>query len=156
MAGPKLWGELFAIPTTWAMMVGLFGLVYVSWLYVAWLPDYLVRVRHVSMFQTGILASLPQFAGFFGGVGGGYLSDWLARKNMDPIDSRKWPTAIGLVIAGALTAVSPYIGDTYGSLAVMSLAMFFAYGAGSCSWALGATLTPPPRRRSRTSPSCPR
>ena len=25
----------------------------------------------------------------------------------------------------------------------MSLAMFFAYGAGSCSWALGASLTPP-------------
>ena len=143
VAGPKLWGELFAIPTTWAMMVGLFGLVYVSWLYVAWLPDYLERVRHVSTARTGILAALPQFAGFFGGVGGGYLSDWLARKNMDPIDSRKWPTAVGLVIAGALTAAAPFIGDTYVSLAVMSAAMFFAYGAGSCSWALGATLTPP-------------
>ena len=143
VAGPKLWGELFAIPTTWAMMVGLFGLVYVSWLYVAWLPDYLERVRHVSTARTGILAALPQFAGFFGGVGGGYLSDWLARKNMDPIDSRKWPTAIGLVIAGALTAAAPFIGDTSISLAVMSAAMFFAYGAGSCSWALGATLTPP-------------
>ena len=143
MAGPKLWAELFRIPTTWAMMVGLFGLVYVSWLYVAWLPDYLESVRHVSTERTGILAALPQFAGFFGGVGGGYLSDWLARQNMDPIDSRKWPTAIGLVIAAALTAIAPFLADTGWSLAVMSLAMFFAYGSGSCSWALGASLTPP-------------
>ena len=143
VAGPKLWGELFRIPTTWAMMVGLFGLVYVSWLYVAWLPDYLESVRHVSTGRTGILAALPQFAGFFGGVLGGYLSDWLARRDMDPIDSRKVPTIIGLVIAGLLTAVAPFIADTGWSLAVMSTAMFFAYGAGSCSWALGATLTPP-------------
>ena len=53
VAGPKVWAELFRIPTTWAMMVGLFGLVYVSWLYVAWLPDYLETVRHVSTERTG-------------------------------------------------------------------------------------------------------
>ncbi len=142
-AGPKLWGELFRIPTTWAMMVGLFGLVYVSWLYVAWLPGYLESMRHVSVAETGTLAALPQFAGFLGGVLGGYLSDWLARRDMDPIDSRKIPTIVGLVVAGALTAIAPFVASTGWSLALMSIAMFFAYGAGSCSWALGATLTPP-------------
>ena len=143
VAGPKVWAELFRIPTTWAMMTGLFGLVYVTWLVVAWLPDYLETVRHVSVARTGILASIPQFAGFFGGVLGGYLSDWLARRDMDPIDSRKIPTVIGLVIAAVLTAIAPFIGDTGWSLTVLSTAMFFAYASGSCSWALGASLTPP-------------
>lgn len=142
-AGPKLWSELFRIPTTWAMMIGLFGLVYVTWLYVAWLPDYLETVRHVSVKRTGILASLPQFAGFFGGVLGGYLSDWLARRDMDPIDSRKIPTIVGLFVAAVLTGIAPFVADTGWSLALMSMAMFFAYASGSCSWALGASLTPP-------------
>ncbi len=37
-AGWHVWGKLLRIPTTWAMIGGLFGIVYVTWLYVSWLP----------------------------------------------------------------------------------------------------------------------
>lgn len=142
-AGPKIWKAFFAIPTTWALMGGLFGIVYLTWLYVAWLPAYLESVRGVSIARTGLLAAIPQFAGFFGGVLGGYLSDWLAHRDMDPVLSRKIPTVAGLAIAGLLTFVAHLPADTNVSLVLMSAAMFFAYASGSCSWALGASLTPP-------------
>ncbi len=142
-AGPAAWRELFAIPSTWALMGGLFGIVYVTWLYVSWLPAWLEMVRHVSVARTGLLAAIPQFAGFFGGVLGGFASDRLARYDVDPVASRKIPTVLGLLLAAAFTAVAPLASDTGWALALMSAAMFFAYAAGSCSWALGATLTPP-------------
>ncbi len=142
-AGPALWGRLFTVPTTWALVGGLFGIVYVTWLIVAWLPDYLESVRHVSVARTGLLAAIPQFAGFVGGCLGGFISDALAHRDIEAVLARKIPTVAGLALAGVLTAGAPFVADTGGMLAVLSLAMFCAYGAGSCSWALGASLTPP-------------
>lgn len=143
VANPVGWARLFTIPSTWALMGGLFGIVYVTWLYVSWLPAYLEGVHGVSVVQTGVLAALPQFAGFVGGCLGGFVSDRLAYADMDPVTSRKIPTVAGLALAGACTACVPLVGNLTAVLALMSLAMFFAYGAGSCSWALGATMTPP-------------
>jgi sugar phosphate permease len=142
-ANSMTWARLFAVPTTWALMGGLFGIVYVTWLYVAWLPEYLESVRSVGVAETGTLAAIPQFAGFIGGSLGGLVSDHLARADIDPVTSRKVPTVLGLTIAGLCTAFVPLIGNLTATLALMSAAMFFAYAAGSCSWALGATMTPP-------------
>lgn len=141
-ARPAVWGALLKTPTTWAMIGGLFGIVYVTWLYVSWLPSYLESVRHQSTGATGWLAALPQAAGFLGACLGGVLSDALARLKIDPVLSRKVPTVAGLVAAGAFSAAAPLAGSLPLALALMSAALFSAYGAGSCSWALGATLAP--------------
>lgn len=137
------WLALFRVPASWAMMGGLFGLVYVTWLYASWLPAYLETSRHVGTAATGVLAAIPQFAGFAGGCLAGYASDALARRGMEPVRARKLPTVIGLVLAAVLTALVPAVDSTAGVVGLISLAMFFAYAAGSCSWALGASLTPP-------------
>jgi sugar phosphate permease len=145
-AGPaksQMWLALCRTPTTWAMIGGLFGIVYVTWLYVAWLPAYLEGARHESVGATGWLAALPQAFGFLGACLGGFLSDGLSKLKLDPVASRKVPTVVGLVAAAAFAALSPVPGDMRVSLALMSAALFCAYGAGSCSWALGATLAPP-------------
>ncbi len=142
-AHAAVWLALFRIPTTWAMIGGLFGIVYVTWLYVSWTPAYLEGARHQSTAATGWLAAIPQAAGFVGACLGGVLSDGLARLKVDPVLSRKIPTVAGLVAAGAFSAAVPFAGPLPLALGVMSLALFCAYGAGSCSWALGATLAPP-------------
>ncbi len=142
-AGWQVWGKLLRIPTTWAMIGGLFGIVYVTWLYVSWLPAYLENTRNISIARTGWLAAIPQAAGFVGACLGGLLSDGLAKLRVDPVASRKIPTVAGLLLAAAFTAASPLAAGTGTALALMSGALFFAYGAGSCSWALGATLAPP-------------
>ena len=142
-ARTRVWLVLLQTPTTWAMIGGLFGIVYVTWLYVAWLPAYLETARHESVAATGWLAALPQAFGLLGACLGGFLSDGLAKLNLDPVASRKIPTVVGLVAAAGFAALSPLPGDVHVSLALMSAALFCAYGAGSCSWALGATLAPP-------------
>ena len=142
-ASASTWAHLFTIPSTWGLIGGLFGIVYVTWLNVAWLPDYLERVFGVSVERTGLLAAIPQFAGFVGGALGGFLSDRLAARGIDPIDSRRYLTVGGLVLCALFTAVAPFAETTAWVVALLSVSMFFGYGAGSCSWALGASLTPP-------------
>ena len=142
-ASAGTWARLFTITTTWALIGGLFGIVYITWLNVAWLPDYLESERHVSVSATGLLAAIPQFAGFVGGVLGGYVSDRLAEGGMDPIDSRRYLTVGGLVLCALFTAAAPFAPNTSLVVGLLSASMFFGYGAGSCSWALGASLTPP-------------
>ena len=142
-ASAHTWASLFTIPSTWGLIGGLFGIVYVTWLNVAWLPDYLERVFHVSIAQTGILAAIPQVAGFVGGALGGFLSDRLAARGLDPIDSRRYLTVGGLVLCALFTAAAPFATTTLWVVTLLSISMFFGYGAGSCSWALGASLTPP-------------
>jgi sugar phosphate permease len=139
---PAVWGTLLTTPTTWAMIGGLFGIVYVTWLYASWLPSYLETVRRQSTAVTGWLAAAPQAAGFVGACLGGVLSDRLIQARLDPVLSRKLPTVVGLLAAGAFSAVAPLAGSLPLSLVLMSAALFCAYGAGSCSWALGATLAP--------------
>ena len=142
-AGAHTWASLFTIPSTWGLIGGLFGIVYVTWLNVAWLPDYLEREFGVSVAQTGLLAAIPQLAGFVGGAGGGFLSDRLAARGLDPVDSRRLLTVGGLVLCASFTAFAPFAGTTARVVTLLSISMFFGYGAGSCSWALGASLTPP-------------
>lgn len=142
-ANPHTWAKLFAVPSTWGLMGGLFGIVYVTWLNVAWLPDYLESERGVSVADTGWLAAVPQVAGCVGGALGGYLSDWLARRGLDPVDSRRYLTVGGLVLCALFTALAPVAPTTTWVIAALSASMFFGYGAGACSWALGASLTPP-------------
>ena len=142
-ASAGTWARLFTIKTTWALIGGLFGIVYITWLNVAWLPDYLESERHVSVSATGILAAIPQFAGFIGGVLGGFVSDRMAEAGVDPIDSRRYLTVGGLVLCALFTAAAPFAPSTAIVVGLLSASMFFGYGAGSCSWALGASLTPP-------------
>ncbi len=137
------WRALLAIPSTWALAGGLTGLVYITWLYVSWLPDYLESARGVSVAETGFLAAIPQFAGFAGGCLGGWVSDLLVKSGIEPVTARKIPTIGGLLLAGVATLPVPFVSDLGLALTLISAAMFFAYGAGSCSWALGAALTPP-------------
>lgn len=143
VAAPRAdWRALIAIRSTWALAGGLTGLVYITWLYVSWLPEYLESSRDVSVAETGFLAAIPQFAGFAGGCLGGWVSDLLTKTGLEPVTARKIPTTGGLLLAALLSAPVPFVSNLGLALALISAAMFFAYGAGSCSWALGAALTP--------------
>jgi MFS family permease len=140
--GATGWTKLLTIGSTWAMIGGAFGTVYITWLYIAWLPFYLERVHHLNTAQTGLVATIPLFAGFIGGAMGGIVCDGLARLGVPVVASRKAPIIVGLLLAGLLTLVLPLAHDEATALILISLAMLLASGASSASWALGATLAP--------------
>ena len=62
------WKQLFRFRTTWGMILGYFGCIYLTWIYTAWLPGYLEIERHMSVKFTGFAAAIPFAFGVVGGV----------------------------------------------------------------------------------------
>ncbi len=62
------WKQLFRFRTTWGMILGYFGCIYLTWIYTAWLPGYLEIERHMSVKFTGFAAAIPFVFGVVGGV----------------------------------------------------------------------------------------
>lgn len=65
------WQRLFRFRTTWGMIFGFFGTIYVLWVYNAWLPGYLEMERHISISKTGWVAAIPFLFGVVGSILGG-------------------------------------------------------------------------------------
>ena len=142
IAGPAIWLALLRQRSTWGLVLGFAGTVYVTWLYVTWLPGYLAGRWAMAPDAAALWSSAPQFAGFVGAVGGGWLADRLARRLGEqaarPAPSRGggcWPPPLGS--AGA--AMAGNAGLALGSIAA---ALFCANLATTAGWALAASLAP--------------
>src|SRR5260370_37230893 len=64
----------------WAIMCASFTYVYCLWIFLRWLPAYLVDFRHFPLLKVGLFAPLPLFAGVIGDTVGGLATDWLRPK----------------------------------------------------------------------------
>lgn len=142
VAGPVEWGRLLRQGTVWGLLLGFGGTVYVTWLYVTWLPAYLVQRWQMAPATAALWSAVPQFCGFLGALGGGWLSDRLARR-LGERPARQGPLVAGLFVTAACTALAAVSGSAALALASVSVALFSANVATTSGWALAAGLAPP-------------
>ncbi len=135
-----LW--LLKFRTTWAMFLGFFGVVYLSWLYATWLPGYLETQRHLSVASAGLWSSVPLAAGFVGAVAGGFISDHLGHMGMEAGAACRLPIIGGMLLAAICTVAGALAGSTGLAIALMAAGLFGANVASSCGWALAAVVAP--------------
>jgi len=83
------WSVLLKHPNMWAIMIAYFTYVYCLWIFLTWLPSYLVEYRHFSLVAMGFYAALPLFAGAIGDTFGGWLTDYLLKKTGRTVLSRR-------------------------------------------------------------------
>ena len=136
------WRTLFTLRNTWGMIFGFMGVIYMVWLYLTWLPGYLENERHLSIAHTGWLVSIPYIFGTLGMAGSGYIADYLLKRGMAPIRSRKWPVCVGLIGAAAFTVPAAYTPSTAMAITYVCLAMFFVNLASGSAWALVSVAAP--------------
>ncbi len=139
------WCGLFAHRTTWSMILGFFGSVYLNWVFITWLPGYLEIERHMTTISTGLAAGIPFACGFVGCLVAGWFSDQLIRRGMPPIQSRKLPIVIGMVGMSLFTVPAALVQSNVVALACISMVVFLGFGASACSWALATAAAPPNR-----------
>ena len=136
------WRGLFTQRTMWGIVLGFAGVIYPIWLYLTWLPKYLVSDRHLTIAKTGWVAAVPYIFGSLGSLFCGYFADFLLRRGVDPINSRKWSICVGLLGAAAFTAPVAYTSDNTMAIVYLSCLMFFLYMASGGAWALVNVATP--------------
>ncbi len=136
------WLGLFRFRTTWGLVLGFFGVVYMGWLYLAWLPGYLEMQRHMSIPKTGMVAAIPFAFGVVGSIGGGWIADWRMRKGLSPVNTRKVPVIVGLLGMVVFTVVAAETPSDWLAVGAIAAALMFGASASGMSWALASVAAP--------------
>ncbi|GAB7521416.1 MFS transporter [Paraburkholderia sp. 2C] len=136
------WRGLFRKATTWGMIFGFMGVIYMVWLYLTWLPAYLEHERHLTIAKTGWIVSIPYLFGTLGMLSSGFIADGLMARGMAPMRSRKWPICTGLIGAAVFTVPAAYTPNLTLALVYLSAAMYFVNLASGAAWALVSVSAP--------------
>jgi sugar phosphate permease len=136
------WRGLFKSATTWGMIFGFMGVIYMVWLYLTWLPAYLEHERHLTIAKTGWVVAIPYVFGTLGMLSSGFVADGLMARGMAPIRSRKWPICTGLIGAAVFTVPAAYTPTLTLAIVYLSLAMYFVNMASGAAWALVSVAAP--------------
>jgi ACS family glucarate transporter-like MFS transporter len=120
--------------------LGQYCITTLTYFFLTWFPVYLVQERGMTILEVGFIASLPAVCGFFGGILGGWFSDFLIRKGFSLTVARKTPIVIGMMLSMSLVAAN-YVEAEWVVIFVMALA-FFGKGFGALGWAVVADTSP--------------
>ena len=95
------WFDLLRYRQVWAIVLSRFTADPIWWLYVTWLPLYLVRVMHFSIRDIGLFAWIPFLGADLGSIGGGWLSGRLISAGWSANRSRKAVIVSGMLFMAA-------------------------------------------------------
>jgi sugar phosphate permease len=134
--------HLFGQATTWGMMLGFAGVIYLVWFYLTWLPGYLEHQRHLAIGRTGWVLCIPYIFGSCGGLLSGFIGDHLMQRGLSPINSRKWMIVVALIVSAGLTFLASRAGTATLAIVYLCGVMFFLYIASSGAWTLVNVVAP--------------
>jgi sugar phosphate permease len=138
------WASLFRYPTTWVMMAGAFGLQYVFWFYITWLPTYLENAQHFTIRRAGLLAALPYIAGAVAVLLGGRISDRLITRGLEPIRARKYTIAAGALLTAAALFLTAFSSGAAIAVALLVVGEFTYSLTSGPYWTLAADVVRTP------------
>ena len=142
------WFGLFKSSSTWGILLGFMGVVYMIWLFLTWLPAYLSETYNVSLANTGWLVSIPYIFAILGSISAGFISDYFVSRGYDMIKSRKSLVALGLVLAGIFIIPAAYASTVTQAIIFISIAQFSVQLASGSSWILVSSIIPSNRTAS--------
>jgi len=136
-AKPKVpWGTLIKSPNMWAIMLAYFTYVYCLWIFLSWLPSYLIEFRHFTLIKVGIFASLPLWAGVVGDTVGGLATDWLLKKTGNTKLARRSVAITGLLGCTAFIIPASLTDNAYTAVYCLTASMFFLECTIGPSWSV--------------------
>jgi sugar phosphate permease len=130
------WAMLIRSPNMWAIMCAYFTYVYCLWIFLSWLPSYLVDARHFTLLKVGLFASLPLFAGVVGDTAGGLATDWLLHKTGSAKIGRRAVAIFGLLGCAICIVPAALTEDAYVAVYCLTASMFFLEFTIGPSWAV--------------------
>ncbi|MGP0093835.1 MAG: MFS transporter [Xanthobacteraceae bacterium] len=130
------WGTLLRSRNMWAIMCAYFTYVYCLWIFLSWLPSYLVEFRNFTLLKVGLLASLPLWAGVVGDTAGGLATDWLLAKTGNIRLARRLVAIVGLLGCAIFIVPAALAEDAYIAVYCLTASMFFLECTIGPSWAV--------------------
>lgn len=130
------WGTLLRSPNMWAIMCAYFTYVYCLYIFLAWLPSYLVGARHLTPEDARLASSLPLAAMVIGNTVGGLATDWLLHKTENTRFARRSVAIVGMLGCASFIALAALMADTYAAVYCLTGAAFFLECTIGPSWSV--------------------
>ncbi|MFZ3349586.1 MAG: MFS transporter [Xanthobacteraceae bacterium] len=130
------WSVLVRSPNMWAIMCAYFTYVYCLWIFLSWLPSYLMEARHFTLIKVGLYASLPLFAGVIGDTVGGVTTDWLLKVTGSARIGRRVVAIVGLLGCAICIVPAALTSNAYVAVYGLTASMFFLEFTIGPSWAV--------------------
>jgi sugar phosphate permease len=130
------WGTLVRSPNMWAVMCAYFTYVYCLWIFLSWLPSYLVEARHFTLIKVGFYASMPLLAGVVGDTIGGVATDWLLKTTGSAKIGRRAVAIVGLLGCAVCIVPAALTENAYVAVYCLTGALFFLEFTIGPSWAV--------------------
>ncbi|HWR08298.1 MFS transporter [Sporomusa sp.] len=131
------WRSFLTSPQFWAIGIQFFITDYIMYVFLAWLPLYLMEAQNFSLQKMGIAASFPWAALCIVTFATGYLSDKLIMAGVSKYKVRTLSGVIGLALCcvclylGAI-ATTPTMNVFWLTLSLGSLGLTFNAGWAAC------------------------
>jgi MFS family permease len=130
------WGTMVRSSSLWALMCAYFAAGYCGFIFLSWMPSYLVEYRHFTLLKVGIFASLPFWAGVVGDTVGGLSVDWLLAKTGSVRLAHRLVAIVGLLGCVACIVPAALVDNAYLAVAGLTAAFFFLECAIAPAWAV--------------------
>ena len=122
----KMLGYLLRNRKVWGLTIGFSAYGYSFYLFLTWLPGYLVQTLHMSILKSAGYSTIPWiFAGLSDLLIGGFLIDALIARGYDETKVRRTVLVagmlLGLTVFGAVTTTDPVWAITWITLALTGL-----------------------------------
>ena len=130
------WRRILASRNVWFLSAMYFCYGWVLWMYLSWLPTYLMEARGFTPAQMGLGASAPLLAASASNLLGGWLSDRLARRLNDLRRGRLLVSIMGFAIAALAMVPGVLVSDAATSLLFLTLALAGLEMTVAVSWAM--------------------
>jgi len=131
------WARICRSKEILAVTFSYFTYGYVAWIFFSWFYIYLAQVRGLNLKASAVYSMLPFIAMTLGSLGGGVLSDWLAR-NVSARAGRCILPAIALGCTAILLLVGSRAHNTQVASLVLACGAGALYVSQSCFWTVTA------------------
>ena len=137
------WRELLRHRNITGIVLCKFFQDYSFYLFVTWMPAYLIVERKMTLIKGSWYAAIPWIAAFFFQPMAGWFSDRLIRRGQTPTQARK-SVIIAMNVLAAVIIFAPYTDSAKIAVALLTLSLAFESASSVILWTVCAEIAPGP------------
>jgi len=118
------WGELLTYKQSWSVIATRFFIDPVWWMFVSWLPIYLVEKFGFDIQQIGEFAWIPYVGAAIGCLIGGWASGYLINRGWSVNNARKGTIIFGAVFMFVGFILAAFASTPLSAVLLMSITLF--------------------------------
>lgn len=135
------WLKLLTNRNILGLFVAKFGANYLYFMFLTWIPSYLVMERGFSILEMGFYASLPFVVAFITQPLTGFISDFIIRRGFSKTLARKGVLVIAQALSATIIAVA-FVDDPMIAILILTVNIAAASTIGGMMQTMASEISP--------------